>query len=231
MFKTKLKAVRFLSACLAIILVVSACVCGASAKEPDYRWNVRFEDYPYSSNAVVYLGAGEYYNIGVDHHFEGVEFFDLLAEGNNVRLLFIRRVDNTYSSARVQAYGTPGKTGDYVGVVSNEYANGVYRDSLYGNKYALYRIFKVRQAPKSVSLNKKSVKIKVGQRYSLYESTNSGSYANPQNITWRSTNNAIATASRGWKNEGIIVGKRKGVVNITVRTYNGKTATCRVTVV
>lgn len=231
MFKAKSKAVRFLSVCLAAILIVSACICGASAKNPDYRWNVRFEDYPYSSDAVVYLGTGECYNIGVDHHYEGVEFFDLLAEGNNVKLLFSRRVDSEYSFARVKAHGTPNNTGDYVGVVSNKYANGVYRDSLYGNKCALYRIFKVRPAPKSVSLNKKSVKIKVGQRYSLYESTNSGSYANPQNITWRSTNNAIATASRGWKNEGIIVGKKKGVVNITVRTYNGKTATCKVTVV
>lgn len=225
------KLKRLVAFLLSLIILAMTVTISVSAKDPDYRYRIRLEDYPYNKNAVVYLGAGEQYSIGVNHYSEGVEFFDLLAEGSNVSIFFTRQVDNTYSNALVRAYNTPNNIGDYIGVVSKRYAKGESKDQIAGNRYAIYTVFKVKPAPKTISLNKKSITLKVGQKYSLYEHTNSGSYANSQNLSWKSTNYAIVSTFKSYGNECILTAKKKGVVNVTVRTYNGKTATCRVTVV
>ncbi len=77
----------------------------------------------------------------------------------------------------------------------------------------------------SVSLNKTSTSLKVGQTETLVATVNPSNATN-RNITWSSNNTSVATVDNG-----VITAKAKGSATITVRTSDGnKTATCAVTV-
>lgn len=89
----------------------------------------------------------------------------------------------------------------------------------------------VKSAPKTVSVTKTSLKLKRGQTYTIAENTNAGSYANAANLRWTSSNNSAATVSKSGGNKAIIKAVKPGTANITIRLYNGKTATCKVTVI
>lgn len=82
----------------------------------------------------------------------------------------------------------------------------------------------VKPAPESVSISKTSIKIGVKQKYTLTTTltpSNAATYC-----TWSSDNTAVATVSSG----GVVTGKKAGTATITVKTTNGKTATCTVSV-
>ena len=72
----------------------------------------------------------------------------------------------------------------------------------------------------SVSLNKKSATVYKGSKYTLKAST---SYSTK--VTWKSSNNKIATVS----SKGVVTPKKAGKVTITASAY-GKKVTCKVTV-
>ena len=77
----------------------------------------------------------------------------------------------------------------------------------------------------SVSLNKTSTSLKVGQTETLVATVNPSNATN-RNVTWSSNNTSVATVDNG-----TITAKAKGSATITVRTSDGnKTATCAVTV-
>ena len=77
--------------------------------------------------------------------------------------------------------------------------------------------------PTSVSINNTKATIKIGDTITL-TSTVSPKNAS-QNVTWSSSNTNIAIVSNG-----IVTAKAVGSATITVKTSNGKTATCNVTV-
>lgn len=79
-------------------------------------------------------------------------------------------------------------------------------------------------AVKSVTLNKTSVTVKAGQKYTL-KATVSPSNATNKTITWRSANPSVATVSGG-----VVTAKKSGIATITAKTSNGKQATCKVKV-
>ena len=82
----------------------------------------------------------------------------------------------------------------------------------------------VKPAPESVAISKTSIKIGVKQKYTLTATltpSNTATYC-----TWSSDNTAVATVNSG----GVVTGKKTGTAVITVKTSNGKTATCKVTV-
>ena len=79
-------------------------------------------------------------------------------------------------------------------------------------------------APTSVKLNKSSITLNVGASYGLVK-TISPSGANPS-VTWTSSDSSVATVD----SNGKVVGKKAGVATITIKTSNGKTATCKVVV-
>ncbi len=81
----------------------------------------------------------------------------------------------------------------------------------------------VKSAPKSVSLNKTSITLKVGQPFDLNSKVNTGTASLKR--TYTTTDSSVATV----KNT-IITAKKAGTATITVKTFNGKTATCKVTV-
>lgn len=86
----------------------------------------------------------------------------------------------------------------------------------------------VKAAPTNVTLNTSSKTLKVGENYIISESTNSGSYA--YNFTWSSSNTKVAIVKKTNGNKAQISSKMQGTTTITIKTYNGKTATCKITV-
>ena len=82
----------------------------------------------------------------------------------------------------------------------------------------------IKKAPTSIALNKTSVKNCVGQSFTLKcTPTPSNAY---KNCTWSSSNSTVASVD----SSGKVTSKKQGTATITAKTYNGKTATCSVTV-
>ena len=99
----------------------------------------------------------------------------------------------------------------------------------YNGKTATCKI-SVRNAPSSVKTNPASVILGVGETYTVSESTNSGTYANADNLKWSSTNTSVATVTKGSGNKAQITAKGVGTAYVKITLYNGKTAQCKVTV-
>lgn len=77
----------------------------------------------------------------------------------------------------------------------------------------------------NVTLDKSSETIKVGETLSLVKTITPNNASN-QNVSWDSSNNFVATVDAN----GIVTGRNTGTATITVRTNNGKVASCMVTV-
>lgn len=87
----------------------------------------------------------------------------------------------------------------------------------------------VKNAPTSAELSKSSVKLRVGENYTISEHTNSGSYSSQ--FTWSSSNNKVLTVEKiSGTNKCKISPKMQGTATVTMTTYNGVKATCKVTV-
>ena len=85
----------------------------------------------------------------------------------------------------------------------------------------------VKAAPTSVSLNKTSVSIGVGEKFSVSSIIPSNSAAVTR--TYSSSNSSIVRMTRtSWIGE--FVGVKPGTATVTVKLYNGKTAKCTVVV-
>ena len=78
-----------------------------------------------------------------------------------------------------------------------------------------------------VTLNKTETTIEKGKNETLKSTINPTNTTDSPKITWSSSNNNIATVD----NNGKVTAKSKGTVTITAKTTNGKTATCKVTVI
>ena len=83
----------------------------------------------------------------------------------------------------------------------------------------------VKSAPKSISLNKTNLSVQKGKTYDLNSkvSSNSASYS----VKYTSSNPKVATVKASG---GIVTGSETGTATITATTFNGKKATCKVTV-
>lgn len=88
----------------------------------------------------------------------------------------------------------------------------------------------VKPAPAKVKITPKSVTLRVGEKYTVSEKTNRGSYASAANLKWTSTNSEIATVAKSKGKKATITAKGVGKAYIKITLYNGKTAQCKVTV-
>ena len=79
--------------------------------------------------------------------------------------------------------------------------------------------------PTGVKLNQSSLTLGKGESYGLI-STVLPANAKNKTCTWSTSNSSVATVS----NTGKVTAKATGTAVITVKTVNGKTATCKVTV-
>ena len=87
----------------------------------------------------------------------------------------------------------------------------------------------VKPAPTSVKVSISSLTLGKGDIQSISAITNSGSWST--NFTWSSSNTNVAIVTRTTANQAKISAKGEGTTTITVKTYNGKIATCKVTVI
>ena len=78
--------------------------------------------------------------------------------------------------------------------------------------------------PTSVSLNKTSLTLDVGKSYTLTKTVSPSNAVT--SYTWSSSNTSVATVDKNGK----VTAKASGRATITVKTSNGKTANCKVTV-
>lgn len=76
-------------------------------------------------------------------------------------------------------------------------------------------------APTAVKLNKGSAKLSIGETLQLEATLTKG----VGSVSWSTSNAKVALVTNG-----LVTAKSTGTAIITVRTYNGKTATCKVTV-
>lgn len=95
------------------------------------------------------------------------------------------------------------------------------------NQSARCRV-KVAKLKSKVTLDKKNIRIGVGQTYRLKKTVTSNDTSLPK-VTWKSANNKVATVSSGGK----ITGKKEGLTKITVTTNDSvrAKATCKVRVI
>ena len=99
---------------------------------------------------------------------------------------------------------------------------------LYNGKEASCKVT-VKKAPTSVNLNKTNITMKVGQTGSL-SAVISPSDAGCATRTFRTSNSGIVKMTKtNWT--GQFKAMKKGVAWVTVRTYNGKEKSCKITVV
>ena len=82
----------------------------------------------------------------------------------------------------------------------------------------------VQAVPTSVSLNKTSLTLDVSKSYTLTKTVSPSNAVT--SYTWSSSNISVATVD----SNGKVTAKKAGTATITVKTSNGKTATCKVTV-
>ncbi|WP_278418173.1 Ig-like domain-containing protein [Ruminococcus bromii] len=80
------------------------------------------------------------------------------------------------------------------------------------------------EEPTSVSLNKTSLTLDVGKSYTLTKTVSPSNAVT--SYTWSSSNTSVATVDKNGK----VTAKASGTATITVKTSNGKTANCKVTV-
>lgn len=85
----------------------------------------------------------------------------------------------------------------------------------------------VRNAPSKVTMSKGILTLGVGEKFTLTSSVDNGAAAAKR--TYRSSNSSIVRMTRtDWQGEFTAV--KPGTAYVTVRTYNGKEAPCKVTV-
>ena len=85
----------------------------------------------------------------------------------------------------------------------------------------------VKSAPSGIMLTKGILTIGVGESYTLGSSVNNGSACSKR--TYRTSNSSVIKMTKtDWN--GVFVGQKPGVAYVTVKTYNGKESTCKVTV-
>ena len=88
-----------------------------------------------------------------------------------------------------------------------------------------FNFVQLQVVPTSVALNKTTLTLDTGKTSTL-TATVYPSNASNKKCTWSSSNTSVATVDKNGK----VTAKKAGTATITVKTSNGKTATCKVTV-
>ena len=127
----------------------------------------------------------------------------------------------TYSSSNSSVVRVDRRTGEVT-------ARGVGTAKLtvrtYNGKTAVCTVT-VKEAPKSILLNKRQITLGIGEEFDLDSSLPSGCGA--YSVKYSTNNSEIAAVRAGG---GLVTAKAVGTAKIIVKTYNGKAAVCTVTV-
>ena len=88
-----------------------------------------------------------------------------------------------------------------------------------------FNFVQLQVVPTSVALNKTTLSLDIGKTSNLKATVYPSNAANKK-YTWSSSNTSVATVD----SNGKVTAKKAGTATITVKTSNGKTANCKVTV-
>ena len=133
----------------------------------------------------------------------------------------------TWSSSNTDVATVKKTTANKAEITTKSNGTAYITIKTYNGKTATCKVT-VKSAPNSVKVDTSSVTLGTGETFEISESTNSGSYS--KYFTWSSNNTAVATVKKTTANKAEITAKSNGTAYITIKTYNGKTATCKVTV-
>ena len=85
----------------------------------------------------------------------------------------------------------------------------------------------VKNAPSKITTTKSALTLGVGEKFSLTSSIPNGTACSKR--TWRTSNSTVVKMTRtDW--QGNFIALKPGVAYVTVRSYNGKESSCKVTV-
>lgn len=227
---------EFMKKLISILTAISiACFCVVGtivqySAVTSYKYGISI------SEENVKLGENETFVMSAKSN-DGYSFvcYDVLPEGYCVN---VSKKSISGNSGKVTFKGVSkadnSTKGDYYAFVSNKYnptkETNYLQISDYAKKHSVTCKFDVYPAPKSVKLSTTNLTLGKGETFTISESTNSGSYANSQNLKWTTSNSNVAVVTKGSGNKATIIAKGVGTATITIKTYNGKTATCKVTV-
>lgn len=127
----------------------------------------------------------------------------------------------TYSSSNSSVVRVDKKTGE---VTARGVGTAKLTARTYNGKTAVCTVT-VKEAPKSISLNKRQITLGIGEEFDLDSSLPSGCGA--YSVKYSTNNSKIAAVRAGG---GLVTAKAVGTAKIIVKTYNGKAAVCTVTV-
>nr|WP_242999813.1 leucine-rich repeat protein [Ruminococcus bromii] len=133
-------------------------------------------------------------------------------------------IPNSVRNIGEKAFGFEYFGPDYYSKVDGFIIRG-YKDTA-AEMYANENEFEFIEIPRptSVLLNKTSLTLDVGKSYTLTKTVSPSDAVT--SYTWSSSNTSVVTVD----GNGKVTAKKTGTATITVKTSNGKTATCKVTV-
>ena len=133
-------------------------------------------------------------------------------------------IPNSVRNIGEKAFGFEYFGPDYYSKVDGFIIRG-YKDTA-AEMYANENEFEFIEIPRptSVSLNKTALTLDVGKSYTLTKTVSPSNAVT--SYTWSSSNTSVATVDKNGK----VTAKKAGTATITVKTSNGKTANCKVTV-
>lgn len=124
-------------------------------------------------------------------------------------------------------------------IVTSKISGGVSKGISKGTAYVTAKAYNgvsakakvtVKDAPSKVTLSVSSATLGVGEKLTVSENTPSGTYANAANLSWTSSNTLVAKVIKGSGNKAEITAVGTGTAKITIKLYNGKTASANITV-
>lgn len=225
MTKKKKKLTRITAIVLTFVMSVSTAAVSMISPSAALKYVIR---QPENYSSTVKLGAGENYQIIVDNYTpRPIEFEPCYADGGCVDVISTRHINNDTYYGQIKADTKLFENGCYGGVYVK-----VKQQKKSDVTYQTFIQFQAFNAPKSISLSKTSLTMGKNKTYTIKEATNSGSYANAKNLVWTSSNTSVVKVSKveGTNKCTLRSTGKTGTATITVKTYNGKTATCKVTV-
>ena len=134
----------------------------------------------------------------------------------------------TWSSSNKSVATVTKTTANKAKITAKGVGTATVKVRLYNGKTSTCKVT-VKKAPSSVAITPSSLTLGAGESYTISQSTNSGSYA--KGFTWSSSNKSVATVTKTTANKAKITAKGVGTATVTVKLYNGRTSTCKVTVV
>ena len=152
---------------------------------------------------------------------------DAMYGGNFTDCKYLKTITIPSNVTRIDDYAVGYNTNDWDFIKVSGFTIKGYKGTV-AERYARnndFNFVQLQVVPTSVALNKTTLTLDIGKTSNL-RATVYPSNASNKKCTWSSSNTSVATVD----GNGKVTAKKAGTATITVKTSNGKTATCKVTV-